>query len=234
MTRILYSAVVLGAAALAMPAMAADFVEPAVAPVEVPAATHDWSGLYVGVVAGYTSASSDTAYDNPALSAYDVSSTAEGFGFGVTAGANFVLDSSLVVGIEGDLSVTDITGTFDDELANLTPPTGQTVTTTTDYAGTLRGRVGVAIDNWLPYATAGVAFAHTITTATDGDLEDDATMYGLIAGVGIEVALDESLSLKAEYLHTELQDNTWYEGEVYSSTGGVSSDTIRVGLNFAF
>lgn len=234
MTRILYSAVVLGAAALAMPAMAADFVEPAVAPVEVPAATHDWSGFYVGVVAGYTSAHNDAVYDNLAYSAFDVTSSAEGFGFGVTAGANFVLDSSLVVGIEGDLNITDISGTFDDELANYPTPTGQTVSTKTDYAGTLRGRVGVAIDTWLPYATAGVAFAHTTTTATALPSGDSATMYGLVAGVGVEVALSESLSLKTEYLHTELQDNTWYEGESFSSTGGVSSDSLRVGLNFAF
>ena len=234
MNRIVSSVIFVGAVALASQSMAADLTPTEPMVMDAPALVHDWSGVYAGAVLGYTSADSDTTYDNPSYSSFDVTSSSEGYSFGVTAGANFVLSGPLVIGIEGDLSATDISSTFVDTLGSYPSASGETITTKTDYAGTLRGRVGFALDNWLPYATAGLAVSHATVSATDGNIEDSGTLYGLVAGVGVEVAVTDSISLKTEYLRTQTQDHTWFEGESYSSTGSTSSDTVRVGLNFRF
>jgi outer membrane immunogenic protein len=202
--------------------------------VNAPAMAFDWDGAYIGVITGYTSSSSDSAYDYPLYSGFDITSEPKGWYFGGTAGYNFVLNGSVLLGIEGDIGVADFTDTIVDELGSYPAPNGETVTIKTDYAGTLRARAGFVLDNWVPYVTAGVGFAHTVVTATDGDLEDSATLSGVVAGVGVEYAVSDSITVKAEYLHTSLNDYTWFEGETYSNTGGNDSDSIRVGLNFKF
>src|SRR5262249_31926430 len=73
--------------------------------------------------------------------------------------------------------------------------------------GTIRGRLGLALDDLLIYGTAGIAFAKL--KAELHDPEEPVTVgrssaRGWVAGVGAEYALDEMFSVKAEYIYTDL------------------------------
>ena len=193
-----------------------------------PALAFDWNGFYAGVGVGYTSSDVDVAYDEPMLSGFDFSmAPAGGFG-GVTAGFNATVGSGLIVGVEADLSLADIT----DSAPGLVM--GETVTSTTDWTGSLRGRLGFDAGNFLPYLTGGVVFSHSTASASDVDTDDDAVLTGAILGAGVEVAVTENITVKGEYLYSAFGDHTWYEGELYQNTSSMSSQAVRGGVNFHF
>jgi outer membrane immunogenic protein len=73
------------------------------------------------------------------------------------------------------------------------------------YLGTARARVGLAFDQIMPYLTGGLAFDHGNT--------------GTVVGGGVEFRITSALSLKAEYLHFEINN---YD------------DMVRLGLNWRF
>lgn len=185
----------------------------------------DWTGDYSGNGAG-VDASGDF--------------TASGWLLGVTAGANMQMDN-FVFGVEGDLAWANIEGAgpaLDPGDANPSVPSG-----TVDWLGTLRARAGVAMDNVLLYGTAGFAFggiSSTITNADDPgvDLTAETTATGWTAGVGAEVALDDNVSVKAEYLYTSLSaddlDFGLTDSGELTSTSDYAAHTVRVGVNFAF
>ena len=77
---------------------------------------------------------------------------------------------------------------------------------------TLRGRMGVALDSTLVYATAGVAKVKAdhslIRTSTPNDtfstFSNDHT--GFVYGFGIEHRLNQMFSLRAEYQHANIPE----------------------------
>lgn len=202
-----------------------------------PALAFDWNGFYAGVSAGYSVGHSDAAYDAPDIlapfSTFNLDSDPSGAFVGVTVGGNAAMSSGLVVGVEGDLSYGNITDTIADDFATYRGDLGNTITSTSDFSGTLRGRLGFDGGEFLPFLTAGLAGAHVKVEATDGNLSDDATLFGWTAGAGVELATSDSMTVKAEYLYTDLGEHTWFEGALWSSTSHSTSNAIRLGLNFA-
>jgi outer membrane immunogenic protein len=192
-----------------------------------PAFAFDWSGFYAGVGVGYAMTEATGTSDlDPSI---EFNMSPKGFFGGVDAGFNAELLMGLMLGVEGDVSLADITETIDD----VTSP-GDTITSTTDWTGTLRGRVGLAVGDFMPYLTAGVAVAHGVITGTDGDLEDDALLVGGIVGAGVEVAVMDNVTLKGEALYSVFGDHTWFEGETFQNTSSQTSGAVRGGANFHF
>jgi outer membrane immunogenic protein len=140
-----------------------------------------------------------------------------------------------------------------------------------EWFGTLRGRVGVlATDNLLLFATGGLAYgrdkasvvlglpgggfigfggtpdATTFGCATPVCLSGSGsrTSTGWTAGGGIEYALSNTWSIKAEYLHIDLDlGQTFVMRVVPPATGNAlmsasvsdySIDIVRVGMNYKF
>ena len=119
-----------------------------------------------------------------------------------------------------------------------------------DEFATLRARGGLALDRTLLYATAGVAFAH-IQNATqfatfDAAASEDKWKTGLAVGAGVEFALSQNWTLKAEYLLMQFQNS---DAPLQSTVGSFgtcgevvncrmnyseSIQTARVGLNYKF
>lgn len=106
---------------------------------------------------------------------------------GGTAGYNFQTGPA-VLGVEGDI---------DASWANRTAP----------YLDTVRGRFGYAIDQFMPYFTAGWAWG------------DHGGANGAALGGGIEVRLLPAVSMKLEYLHVRING---------------PDDAVRIGLNWRF
>lgn len=218
LSRIAMGAVV---ALLSTSAMAADLIidEPAAV---IPTSAFDWSGFYVGAHAGWAS--------GPVL-AYPIDAsdetTATGWLLGVQAGANAQFDT-FVLGVEGDVAWTNITN--EDEVLPAGAPFGLT---DVNWLASLRGRVGVAFDQVLLYATAGVAGAGITFNdldAIEGSL--DGTHFGWTAGIGAEVAVTETVSAKVEYLYYDFGAVTYDLGD--PDNVSFNLHTIKAGLNFHF
>lgn len=193
------------------------------------AAAYDWNGGYVGGFVGY--GWGESFFDFSPEDDIDAPVEITGWLVGVTAGANFQ-SGAFVLGVEGDIAWSDIAG------AAGCPDGGFECTTDIHWLGTLRGRAGFAADALLVYATAGLAVADVESDSdpyTPG-LTYSSTYVGWTAGGGVEVGLDENVSLKAEYLYTDLgtQTDTDLILDGTDTTVGVTLHTVKAGINFQF
>lgn len=201
--------------------MAADLIVEQPAAV-IPTSAFDWSGFYVGAHAGWASGS---VLADP-IDAPD-ETTATGWLLGVQAGANAQFDT-FVLGVEGDVAWSNITN--EDEISAVGGPYGLT---DVNWLASLRGRAGVAFDQVLLYATAGFAGAGVTFNDLDaGDPATDGTHFGWTAGVGVEVAVTEDVSVKAEYLYYDLGAVTYDDG--VPDDVSFNLHTIKAGVNFHF
>ena len=220
--------------ALAGGPLAADLPPPAPAPFVPVAPVFTWTGFYIGTHSGGLFVDNKIrTRGNAALNRQNVAtgrrpaeiSTEDGAYFsGVQAGYN-VQFNSFVVGVEADISYADVE-TF--EGFQGVGGNRSFFRQDLDFFGTARGRVGVAFDQVLLYATGGLAYADftnrvAFLRAGDGAFQftgrRDETDYGYTVGGGIEFALPPALSrfafigtllgatavtVKAEYLYFDL------------------------------
>lgn len=197
------------------------------------ASTHDWTGAYIGGLVSYGWGKTHALDDNDPSDKIDYDG---GLG-GVTAGYNWQ-SGNIVAGIEGDISFGKIKGSGDGG-SGWGCGTTDTCTFTTDWLGTVRGRVGYAFDNVLPYLTAGVAVGRTkgnLSGRCPGDEWCGSdNRVGWTAGAGLEVAFDRNWSVKGEYLYTDLGKAHFGDGN-----GGDGFEAkfkfhaVRIGLNYKF
>ena len=206
--KILWGAAALVAAGYTMPAQAADLCCQQRPPYTVyqPLNAWSWAGPYIGGNLGYAWGSVDNANPQPS-----------GVSGGVQGGYNWQLGSPVVFGLEGDLQATGAEDTFAPyKFSN-------------PWFGTIRGRIGYAINNILFYGTGGLAFGE-VQAETFG-LSESHTTAGWTAGVGAEFGLSPNWSAKIEYLYVDLSDTH------YSITGvsnGYNFGVIRAGVNYHF
>ncbi|WP_323015084.1 outer membrane protein [Devosia sp.] len=223
----------LAVAALALAStsvQAADLIIPyTAAPSHV--AGFDWSGFYAGVNAGYIGGTSRSdGVGNGVSDSVDIS----GGLLGVTLGANAQFDS-FVLGLEGDVAWTGAKGSVACSAAPAFTCGGDAL-----WLGTLKGRAGFAVDRALLFATAGLAAggvrAHVSPAfpGTTGSFE--GTQFGYTIGAGVELALNESFSVKAEYSYMHLGPQRAGAGTLGAAAYDLSSNAhvARVGLNFHF
>ncbi len=213
------------AAAMAAPSLAADLPRPAYPAYKAPVyvAPFSWTGLYVGINGGYGWGKAD-------LSNIGGTASVDGKGglVGGTIGYN-LQTGTWVWGFEGDIDYSWIKGTNSTAAICIAGCEFKN-----DWFGTARGRLGYSFDRWLPYITAGAAFAHAKFGPTGGTT-DTKTEVGWTAGVGAEYAFSGGWSGKLEYLYADLGKFTC--GAV---TCGVDTEVkyktnlFRVGVNYRF
>ena len=214
----------LGAAALAVPATAADLALKA----PMLRAAYDWTGLYVGFHSGYADGSYGPG-TNPLLARGEVFPPGLlGLTGGYQGGLNFQLRNNIVLGVETDIS---FGGPFDQ--ARLTD---RLFTTSTDTLATVRGRVGYALGTVLPYVTGGLALARTQINITDGAIAGvrGQTHVGWTAGLGIEAALGGNWSTKLEYNYIDLNRRSTDLSDIGLGIVNVTPQVhaIKAGLNY--
>jgi outer membrane immunogenic protein len=217
--------------AFATSAMAADVIYDT--PVEtspVSTVSYDWSGFYAGVNAGY-GFSGDTDIRGT-VDGGSGSIGIDGFVGGGQIGYNWQ-SNQWVFGVEADIQYSDISGTLSgDSVADGFVSFGSEL----DYFGTVRGRVGYAFDNVLPYVTGGFAYGRNELTYSDafGSASDDKTHTGYTIGGGVEYGLTEQASVKVEYLYTDLGDKSYFQDFGNPIRTDVDFHTVRAGLNIRF
>ena len=205
-------AAALSVLALGTAAVAADLPRraTAAAPYVAPVPVFTWTGFYAGVNAGYGWGSQKGTAD----AAYGSLSGAQ---VGGTAGYNYQM-GQIVLGMEGDM-----------DWSNAKNTNGAFVSKQTSI-GTVRGRVGYAVDRVLLFTTGGYAGGNVERTVGAASTSNWHNGYAL--GGGMEYAVTNNVSAKAEYLYTDLASKTDTAG--LPSRAGVTQNTVRMGVNYRF
>jgi outer membrane immunogenic protein len=228
-----------------------------------------WTGFYFGGNAGYGWGHADTDFEPrpDAVTFFDLEPTSlspdpSGFIGGGQLGYNYQFNKWLVLGIETDFQGTDIEDhdtRFDILNINgvVSPTTGPDsflfAHERVQWLGTVRGRIGFApICRLLIYGTGGFAYGnidYSANTNFDNGItypvDFTETKTGWTAGGGVEYALTNHWTVRAEYLHYDLGDASRTQpqlsGGVPTGTGfGVhysfdtSGEIVRAGFNFKF
>ena len=224
-----------------------------------PAYAQVFSGPYVGasagINAGHTSTQDywcDAACDAPSNSGVDLAG-------GINLGFNHQIDENFVIGLEADLS----TGFKD------TDRTVDSSSCCSDYVynwntnlrwiSTIRARAGLAVNKSMFYMTGGLALTGarlsqvTTTNAnyTDYGAHFNGTLMGYALGGGIEHAVSDHISVKAEFMHDSFGKKRGCYMDLEGSDAGVcwnagdpgmddyvawqpSVNTARIGFNYRF
>lgn len=239
----MYRALALSAMALSGPALAADLPTRRAPPVYVPppVPVFTWTGFYAGGQVGYgfgeDRALLNLAAGLPAgiavpggLPPVFYGSRPEGVIGGAHIGYNYQFGNGmfggggLVLGVEGSVDGSDNRATGDVGTAlgaafgvAGVPAGALTNTVRKDIEGSARGRIGIAVDRALFYATGGAAFAqfHSSYNVALGALIPGAagiglnlgnyahTRVGWTIGGGVEYAVTPNWTLRAEYRYTD-------------------------------
>jgi outer membrane immunogenic protein len=120
-----------------------------------------------------------------------------------------------VAGLEGTVDGTSIHSSLLIPLAFLSPVGFATADTRSDIQGSIRLRAGIAFDRVLLYATGGAAFAGITTVYTTGvpffiTESDSKTRSGWTVGGGLEYALTNTCSIRAEYRYSDFGHSVDY------------------------
>lgn len=207
-----------------------------------------WTGFYVGVNAGYGFSGSNSGFDDPTYGTVTGSTGSDG-GFlgGGQVGFNYQLTPGfgLVLGVEADLQAADLRRTGATYGIGTMPY--YDVGPSLDWFGTVRGRIGYAMDRFLVYGTGGLAYGGGSTNTSFASVYpytlSDSTRTGYAVGGGVEYALTQNITAKIEGLYVNLDrgngsGTTYYDAgtNAYYGTGKTSEDfgVIRAGLNFKF
>jgi outer membrane immunogenic protein len=213
-----------------------------------------WAGLYVGGSVGFGTGDTsgqisfdkskrdsgpvllESSSSGPSMSSIDFDKLfssdydVNGAIYGAHIGYNFQR-GPIVFGIEAAYNGTDIDGN-DSAVFGLVESEREL-----DWYATLVGRLGYASGNALFYGFGGVAWGTVETTLSSPlfglSASGETDHVGWTAGVGIEYALDERFSVRVEYSHVDL-------GEESFSLGGIKDevdldfDAIKIGASYRF
>lgn len=194
-------------------------------PPQVYARPFSWSGLYVGAQVGYGWGNTD-ASSGP-LAGFDQSYGYESDGFlgGVHAGYNWQTQN-LVWGIETDIEASGIGGSGIGTL-------GLGHDTELNWLGSTRGRLGIAYDRTLFYATAGWAYGDVRIDKGFASYSD--VRNGWTAGVGVEHALSDRMTLRLEYRYTDFGSASYANAAANTiDKSEVDLHAVRAGFSFKF
>jgi outer membrane immunogenic protein len=193
---------------------------------------YNWTGLYLGGEAGWGWASQQITHVTGATAfpagSVDASLDQNGPLAGVYAGYNYQINQFLV-GVDGDITTTDITGTGHDVSA-----VNGDVSSHSDqlnWIATATGRVGYVSNNWLLFAKGGWAWAPfteaNILRTPSGGLVNASTSSdthnGWTVGAGAEWGFAAHWSAKLEYDYIGFVTAN-YLTTITSAAGAVSTE----------
>lgn len=205
----------------------------------------DWTGFYIGLSGGFAGDKFTyplTVTGAPVSASADV--TSGGLLVGGTIGYNYQFANNFVIGLEADWSWANVDGQVGLN-ATLGPiGIGITAGSELESLGTLRARVGYSWNRLLVYGTGGFAWGKVNSGLSAGlgplalTLSRGHNLTGWTVGAGAEYALTNNLSVKTEYLYTDLGDATLLNVAVGGATVNLDIETkfhtVRAGLNYRF
>jgi opacity protein-like surface antigen len=198
-----------------------------------PSENYDWSGPYAGVFAGSTWGRTHWAFQGaPADPDYS------GVLAGGQAGYNFQT-GRFVWGIEGDAGWSNARG----GTACPAQPLVFSCENDVHALGSLTGRFGYTWGRALFYAKGGWAFGEVTAGTSIGTPPAPAGMNaahstnwenGWTVGAGMEYALTDRWSAKAEYMHYGFPAYAFTVAQNATSSAAAAGDIVRIGVNYHF
>jgi outer membrane immunogenic protein len=190
---------------------------------------YSWTGCYGGINFG-------SVFEKDVWSGTAVSSS-----YGTTdlllggqIGCNYQV-GTWVFGIQGDYDWTNATGSGPD----LSNPAGLTDQTHVNSYGSVTGRLGYAMDRWLPYFKGGGAWTHDaysaiVTIPNIPFSSASGTRSGWTIGGGLEYAIVSNLSIFIEYDYADFGTRTltFNSAALPSASIRETDSIVKVGLNW--
>jgi len=219
-------------------AFAADFPVPAPG-APVPPASYtpvlppytNWSGLYIGLNGGYD-------FGTANWNSTGNFSTRGGI-VGGTIGVNFPY-GPVIFGFEGDIDWADVNGNTSPAqcfAAGGLLAAGPVCEVKISTIGTARARLGYSFDRALVFVSAGGAFGFVRGGLNPPAMFDSGFALGWAAGGGVEFALVENWTVKAEYLFVNLGNvscNSAVECGLPGVETSLTESIVRAGVNYKF
>ena len=169
----------------------------------------NWTGVYGGLNGGL-------GFGNFTKDGKDVYGNPTGGTLGVTGGYNYQMPNNWVAGVEADLSLGNIKGS-------------STGSSEARYLNTFRGRLGYAMNETMPFVTAG--YAGATTHDINGGSTVDNYHNGFTLGGGVETVITGPWTAKAEALYIHLEEKDIPSG---GGSSGADWGLVRLGLNYKF
>jgi outer membrane immunogenic protein len=216
-----------GVVALSAGAFAADLPSRKEAPIYVPPPPiFTWTGVYIGGQVGYEFG--HNSIFAPGAAAVGLGYSPSGVVGGAHIGYNYQV-AQFVFGLEGDVDGASYHGGGVGAL-------GTTVNQRIGIDGSVRGRVGYAFDRALFYATGGAAFASiqdSYLPAAGGFSSISRSRVGWTVGGGIEYAITNNWSIRAEYRYTDYghYTDTPFAGPVFNHP---TDHRVMAGFSYKF
>ena len=200
-----------------------------------------WTGCHIGIQGGL-GAGHNTWKDQPANLAFGTGFI-DANGFGETAntdmsgglvggqgGCDLQFSGPFVVGIQGSMSASDMTGTNFDQFNDT-----WSLRSNVEWLAAATGRLGYAVNNFLIYGRGGGAWAHNrfeIENAETNLGTPQATRLGWTAGAGVEWAFAQNWSafLEVDY-YSFGGTNVAFPGNTFNGSGGATAPfTVNTSL----
>ncbi len=196
-----------------------------------PSKDYNWTGPYAGAYAG--AAKGSMRWTQPGGGSEP---DYAGYLAGGQAGYNYQI-GQLVLGVEADAGASNARG----GKACTDNPNAYSCDTDIGALGAVTGRLGFAWGRALFYAKGGWAFGE-VTAGTklnyhasvSGLEPASSTMWenGWTAGGGMEFALTDRWSAKAEYMHQEFSQDVFTVARNTTTSATTEGDVVRVGVNY--
>ena len=164
---------------------------------------YNWQGVFVGVNAGVgwgndksTESVANGGGDTGFSADFDQRGGVEGF----QAGYNVPLGQNLIFGADADWDNYDVSGGY----RRISGGNGDDVKY--NWMASLRARVGMPFDNFLPYIDGGAVMSEIKDDFIAGNTaaQDMSNIrFGWSVGAGLEVGLPENFAARIDYRYTE-------------------------------
>lgn len=179
-----------------------------------------WDGAYVGGFVGYGfgTATQDAA---DVLFLVDDELDLSGWTVGATLGANFSVAQGFILGAAGDIAWAGIGGY----------ESGNGVDFDVNWTGSFRGKAGFDGGAFMPYLTAGLAFAGA--TGSDNGADSTQVHFGWTAGAGVEIAVADQISLDLQYRYSDY-GTAEYDLPADNAELDLNTHAVTAGVNFKF
>jgi outer membrane immunogenic protein len=163
----------------------------------------DWAGFYFRNNSSgsdpWTVLRPSNGFAAPTTPTMTTQPSSENFGYNFQSG-------NVVFGLEGSFAAANFDGKF--TAPYLPAATAGAWTPNMNWLGTVTGRVGYSVGQWLPYVKGGFAAADVGSPLQGagqiGSFTQGTTTTGWTAGVGFEYQFSSKWSLGLEYLYTDL------------------------------
>jgi outer membrane immunogenic protein len=201
---------------------------------------YDWSGFYIGGNAGYGWASNDHSDLIPGGGVFTFGPDGiyggtqrirpEGAIYGGQVGYNWQM-ANWVFGLEAAGDGSSIRRT---DISIFYSTIGDTVQSRIEGTFTAAGRIGYAVNNWLPYVKGGYAGAQLRTINASpvfGDLLDHGEWRnGYVLGAGLEYGINRNWIIGVEYNYMDFGSAS-FSGATHGTDGGPENFSDKLKLS---